>query len=79
MKNKVTRMEQETTRELLGDKVEKIIKAIGGHAVSKAVESITKTPCGCQQRKKQLNDWHVKYQQQRQRIQQEIDARKTSM
>jgi hypothetical protein len=44
--------------ELLGDKVEKVIEALGGKSVAKQIERITKKPCGCQKRKQALNNMH---------------------
>ena len=48
------------SKELLGDKVERVLKKVGGDKVARKVEKITKRPCGCQKRKKALNDFHRK-------------------
>ncbi len=45
-------------KELLGDKVEKVLKKVGAKKVAKAYTRITKKPCGCAKRKKALNDFH---------------------
>lgn len=43
--------------EELGEKVEKVIKKVGGDKVAKQVERVTKKPCGCQKRKEWLNQF----------------------
>lgn len=53
------------TEELLGDKVEKTLKRIGADKIARKVEKITKRPCGCQKRKKALNDLHRRFKQRR--------------
>ena len=47
-------------KELLGDKVEKILKSIGGNKVAEIIEKVGRRPCGCGGRKDKLNEWHRK-------------------
>ena len=47
-------------KELLGDKVEKVLKKVGGDKAAKVYEKVTKKPCGCQKRKEKLNNFHRK-------------------
>lgn len=49
-------MEEE--KKLLGDRVEQVITTLGGKHVAKAIERVTKKPCGCAQRKERLNNLH---------------------
>ena len=44
---------------MLGDVLEEAAKIIGADKVAKAVERVTKKPCGCAKRKEALNAWHV--------------------
>ena len=41
---------------MLGDDIEKVTKATGIKTVVDAVSKITKKPCGCGKRKKDLNN-----------------------
>ena len=45
-------------KELLGDKVDKVLTKVGAKKVAKAYERVTKKPCGCAKRRRQLNDLH---------------------
>lgn len=45
-------------KELLGDRVERVLEKVGGKKVAKAYERVTKKPCGCAKRKKALNKFH---------------------
>lgn len=45
-------------KELLGDKIEKVLKKVGAKKVAKAYERVTKKPCGCAKRKQALNAFH---------------------
>lgn len=45
---------------LLGDKIESVFRAFQIHKVMKAIEKITNSPCGCADRKEQLNALHNK-------------------
>ena len=45
-------------RKLLGDRVEEALKKVGADKVARAVERVTKRPCGCQKRKQMLNNLH---------------------
>lgn len=46
--------------ELLGDKVEKVLDALGAKKIVKVIEAVTKKPCNCGQRKQALNAIHAK-------------------
>ena len=50
--------EEKDDREYLGDKVERVLKKVGADKAARAYERVTKKPCGCQKRKKAMNDWH---------------------
>lgn len=43
---------------LLGDRVDEVLTKMGGKKVARAVEKVTKKPCGCKERKKRMNRWH---------------------
>lgn len=49
---------------LLGDVVHTIAKVTGIAAVAKVVEKITRKPCGCKGRRKNLNELHAKRKDQ---------------
>ena len=44
--------------ELLGDKVDRLLKSIGADKAARLIERVGKRPCGCQGRKEALNKWH---------------------
>ena len=46
------------TQELLGDRVERLLKTIKADKLAKLYERIGKKPCGCERRKAALNRWH---------------------
>lgn len=50
---------------MLGDVIEEAAKIIGADKVAKAVERVTKKPCGCAQRKQRLNAWHERAAERR--------------
>lgn len=54
--------------QLLGDRVEKTLKRVGGDKVADAYQRATKRDCGCKKRKQQLNRLHESYRQRRRRI-----------
>jgi hypothetical protein len=54
----------EEDKKLLGDRVEQVITILGGKQVSKAIERVTKKPCGCARRKEKLNNLHRRLSRQ---------------
>lgn len=68
-------MTEET--KMLGDVLEEAAKIIGADKVAKAVERVTKKPCGCGQRKVRLNQWHAKVAENR-RLRMEARKRRLS-
>lgn len=58
---------------MLGDVLEDAAKIIGADKVAKAIERVTKKPCGCGQRKVRLNKWHAQLAERRR---QRAEARK---
>lgn len=45
---------------MLGDEVEEILQQFGAHRLAKAYEEVTNVDCGCESRKKWLNNMHRK-------------------
>jgi len=50
-----------TSDELLGDKVERLMKRAGVARVVQAIEKKTGKGCGCKKRKEKLNSLHQRY------------------
>ena len=49
----------------LGDLIARLADLTGVTAVVHAVETVTKKPCGCQERREKLNEWHQRITRQR--------------
>lgn len=49
------------TEDLLGDKVERLMKRAGVARVVQAIEKKTGKDCGCKKRKEKLNNIHQRY------------------
>ena len=47
-------------KELLGDRIERLLKTIKADKVAELYEKVGKRPCGCAKRKDALNKWHVR-------------------
>ena len=47
--------------ELVGDKLERLLKRAGVARVVEAIEKKTGRDCGCKKRKKKLNSLHQRY------------------
>ena len=45
---------------LLGDRVDAILKSLGGAKVAQLIERVGRRPCGCGGRRDKLNAWHRK-------------------
>ena len=45
---------------LLGNRVENILKTLGGDKVAALVEKVGRKPCGCAGRRDALNRWHLR-------------------
>lgn len=45
---------------LLGDHVEDALKSVGGDKIARAIEKVTKKPCGCGKRRNALNNVHTR-------------------
>lgn len=54
--------------QLLGDKVEKNLKRLGGDRLAEGYQRATGRDCGCGKRKQRLNRLHESYRQRRRRI-----------
>lgn len=46
--------------QLLGNRVNAILRSLGGEKVATLIEKVGKRPCGCAGRKDTLNRWHLK-------------------
>lgn len=62
--------------ELLGDKVEKAINAVGGAQVAKAISAVARRPCNCGKRKAALNEWHKKQKELREQKKLEAEQKR---
>lgn len=46
--------------QLLGNRVDAILKSLGGKRVSKLIEKVGRRPCNCAGRRDALNRWHLR-------------------
>ena len=53
-------MTEESQQKLLGDRVDTILKSLGGAKVAQLIEKVGRRPCGCGGRRQKLNEWHRK-------------------
>lgn len=54
--------------DLLGDKVQRGLEKLGADKVAKQIEKVTKKPCGCGRRTKQLNNLNRAFIRKRRRV-----------
>lgn len=55
-------------KQLLGDKVERVLRKVGVAKVVNIIEKKTGKDCGCKKRKQILNDYHKRMQKMRDNI-----------
>ncbi len=55
-------MAQRKLREeqLLGNRVDTLLKSLGADRVAKLIEKVGRRPCGCAGRRDALNRWHLR-------------------
>ncbi len=56
------------TDKLLGDRIEEVLNLLHVDQITKVVETITKKPCKCSQRKEYLNKLHRQMCEMKERI-----------
>ena len=62
--------------DLLGDKLERMLKRIGAARVAEAITKTTGKDCGCKKRKKQINDFQRKFQERIKRRPKKVPGQK---